>query len=342
MGLYLDNGYVDMGMIIRDRHPFAFVWGGRGTDKTYGALDYCLSQGIPFAYMRRTQTQLDMINKPLFSPLNPVIAAHGWTIKIEPITDKIWGFYWVNDGVVDHDKIIGFTVALSTVSNLRGFAAVDIADVIIYDEFIPELHERPIKHECDALLNCYETINRNRELQGRKPLKLVCLSNSNTLTNPIFEGLNITKHVSKMKRKKQSTYFNDSRGLALYALDNSPISLLKRDTALYRLSENSKFSAMSLNNDFNYDTGTRIESRTLNEYKPIVVISDHCLYSHKSRNEYYYCKHISGSPVLYGDGEQELKRFANAYSWVWGAYLRNLIIFETASDEKHLLDVFCG
>lgn len=342
MNLYLDNGYVDMGRIINDRHPFVFVWGGRGTGKTYGALDYCMTSGVKFVYMRRTQSQLDMINKPIFSPINPVVSAHGWSVKVVPVTTKSYGFYWADDeGNALDDGLFGFTAALSTVSNLRGFAAADIADVLIYDEFIPEQHERPINHECDALLNAYETINRNRELQGRPPLKMVCLSNSNQLTNPIFEGLNLTKAVTTMRKKKQVYHPDDQRGVALYALDNSPISLAKRDTALYKLAGSGSFTQMALGNAFNSDTGSRIDSRSLTEYKPCVAVGDWCLYSHKSRTEYYACKHISGSPVQYGESPQEIRRFTAAYSWVWSAYLRNQIVFEDASSEFKLSTFFC-
>lgn len=341
--LYLDNGYVDMWKIIVDKRPFAFVWGGRGTGKTYGALESCISNGVNFVYMRRTQAQLDMINKSMFSPLNPILAAHpDWHIKISAVSDKNSGFFWTDEeGNILEDGYIGFTAALSTVSNLRGFAGVDSASVLIFDEFIPERHERPIKNECEALLNCYETINRNRELQGRPALKMVCISNANVLTNPIFEGLGLTTAVSKMRQKRQTIKYLDNRGVALYALDNSPISLQKRDTALYKLAGAGKFAEMALNNDFNAGTGSRIESRNLSEYRPCVALGDWCLYSHKTRREYYACCHISGSPVRYEDTPQEIRRFINAYGWIWQSYLRNQIVFETPSCEAKLSEWFC-
>ena len=46
-------------------------------------------------------------------------------------------------------------MALSTVSNLRGFDMSDCT-LLIYDEFIPEPHERPLKNEAAALFNAYE------------------------------------------------------------------------------------------------------------------------------------------------------------------------------------------
>ena len=64
MGLYDNNGYLDIEKIIRCGQPFIFIVGGRGTGKTYGMLKYVLDNNIPFIYMRRTQAQADIINKP--------------------------------------------------------------------------------------------------------------------------------------------------------------------------------------------------------------------------------------------------------------------------------------
>ena len=138
-------------------------------------------------------------------------------------------------------------------------------------------------------------------------------------------------------------YYNDNRGFALYALDNSPISLAKRDTALYRLaSADTAFGAMALKNDFNYSTGSRIESCNLMEYKPVVSVGDYCMYTHKTQTLYYWSSHISGSPAAFGDNPAELRRFNASYGWLWQCYLRNQIIFETVSAEKAFTDIFCG
>lgn len=341
MSLYLDSGFVNMAPIMTDRaHPFTFVWGGRGTGKTYGALEYVITERIPFAYMRRTQSQLDIINKPDFSPMKPILRAHpDLHMDTDAISPKNAGWFLSTE---DHPEpwLAGITLALSTVSNLRGFDASQI-ELLIYDEFIPEVHERALKNEYEALLNCYETINRNRELQGRKALKLVCLSNSNVLVNPIFDGLGITKKVKQMRRRGSEVSYDDKRGIALYALDNSPISIRKRDTALYQLTGiKSHFAEMALSNDFNSETGSRIESRSLSEYRPTVAVGDWCLYKHKSRVEWYACFHVSGSPVKYTSTQEDARRFCRTYNWVWTAYLRNQIVFEEEKAEARLIHMF--
>ena len=168
MSIYLDNGYLDIEKILNYKVPFNFIVGGRGTGKTYGALKTAYLNEIRFILMRRTQAQCDLINKPEFNPYKTICADLSLDISVKPIS-KYNAKIYENIGE-DAEKTLGYTCALSTISSLRGFDASDCI-LLVYDEFIPEKHERALKHEGAAFLNAYETINRNRELQGRDPCR---------------------------------------------------------------------------------------------------------------------------------------------------------------------------
>lgn len=123
MQLYLDNGYLNF-RVLRDLpQPFVIAIGGRGTGKTYGALESSIEDGVTFAFMRRTQTQLDIINRPEFSPVKPVCRARGWQITSAPIARGLTAYYYyeVED---DRQRLLGsplgYNIALSTVANIRG------------------------------------------------------------------------------------------------------------------------------------------------------------------------------------------------------------------------------
>ena len=92
--LYHENGYVDIPWIISRGLPFMFVYGGRGTGKTYGALDTVLEQKLKFIYLRKSQTQADIVGKPEFSPFSPVAAARGVEITSAPVAKYVSGFYY--------------------------------------------------------------------------------------------------------------------------------------------------------------------------------------------------------------------------------------------------------
>lgn len=334
MKLYQDNGYVNIGEIIGLGLPFNFCIGGRATGKTYTSLKTVKEEGIKFFFMRRTQAQADLINKPEFSPFKSINRDNGWNIQSKPITKYNAGFY---DG--ESETPIGYSGALSTISNIRGFDAQEI-DLLIYDEFIPERHERPIKNEGSALLNAYETINRNRELNGKKPLQLLCLANANDISNPIFMELRLVAIAERMRKRGQEIYINRERGIGIFMLSESPISRLKGETALYKLTSGSEFHKMSIDNSFigcNYEN---VVKRPLIEYKPVVSIGEICIYSHKNTGKLYISTHISGSPKQYSSSESDISRFQKAYFWIWEEYMVNNIEFEEVLCEILLTKYF--
>lgn len=330
--LYLPDGWVNMSALMTDTPPFVAICGGRGTGKTYGALKECIENKIRFVYMRRMQTQVDLIMKPEFQPFKKLNADLGWNIEPFKLNKYVAGFY--DAGVNERGKIIplgepyGYMMALSTISNLRGFDLSDV-DCIFLDEFIPERHERPMKDEASAFFNAYETINRNRELDGQPPLKCVMMSNANDLGNPFFLELNLVMKCEKMRERGLEYMEDRKRGIALVILKCSPISEQKNNTALYRLTEGTEFKEMAISNEFAGEERGRIGSRPLGEYTAKVRVGEIVVYKHKSRREFYVSSHLSGNCPTYGTGHVSLMRFRKEYLWLWREYLCNNILFES-------------
>lgn len=339
MIFYDAAGYLDFRAVRDLPVPFVVVVGGRGTGKTYGALRSCVEDKLQFALMRRKQVQLDIINKPQFSPIRPVCRDTGWKITTAPIARGLSGYYWYEeeDG---RAKItgppIGINIALATVANLRGYDASGL-DILIYDEAIPEQGEQPIPGEWDKLANCYETLNRNRELEYRQPLKLVCLANANKQTAPILEGLHLVGKLDKMIQRGQSLYMDAKRGLALVLLKDSPISAAKSDTALYRLTAGTQYADMAINNAFAWDDKSRVKSMPLREMLPVLAVGEVTVYRHKSRREWYVSAHRSGAPELYGTTELELARLRRSTGWLWEATVDGNVWYESYEVQTQML-----
>ena len=331
MNFYLPNGYLDFPRVWALPYPFVIIIGGRGTGKTFGALDFCTENKIKFAFFRRTQQQADIINKTEFSPLRPVARMRGFEFTMKPIVKGISAFC---PATLDEDgKAVitgepwGITAALSTISNVRGFDASWI-DCMLYDEFIPEKGERLLKGEADTLFNAYETLNRNRELLGNPPLRLVLMANANDQASPVLLKLGLVKRLDTMAAKGVSYYADEKRGLAVVLLPDSPISASKADTALYKLTAGTDFAEMSLSNKFAYEERGNVAPRPIAEYKPFVVVGELCVYKHKSDNRYYVTQHKAGSPPTYGVGDNEIARFRHAYGWLYRAHMLKRVDFE--------------
>lgn len=325
MRRFLDSGYCDIESIINIGMPFTFIIGGRGTGKTYGALKYIIENRKTIMLMRRTQAQTDLINKPEFSPFKVLEDDLNIVINVKSVSKYSAAITRMVD---DTDILVGYTCALSTISNMRGFDASDI-EILIYDEFIPEKHERPLKNEGAAFLNAYETINRNRELKGEKPLQVVALANAFDISNPLFMELDLVRICERMKNKQNYTYINKNRGIAIVMLDGSEISKRKADTALYRLQNDSDYSKLALSNDFAYNSDANIETRNLKEYKLICGIDKIYIYKHKSKENYYVSEHKTGSGPYFDHDEIDSDRFRKQFGRrFYRRYLSNQFTFE--------------
>lgn len=321
-------GYLEVRDLVPHLQPFTWIWGGRGTGKTYGFLEYVrYVSPAPFLLLRRTQKQIDLLTK--LNPFRPIDGNNDGLTACKK-DGEISVFY---AGVMEDGRIqpagppLGYAVALSTIHNIRG-VNLDVSWVI-YDEYIPEPHERPIKDEYLAFLNAMETIGRNRELQGLAPMQFVGLSNANTLGNPYFLGMQVVRIVDRMLQRQQEIWQDPDRGLMLVNICCSPVSQAKAETALYKLAGDGEFAAMALDNDFTADHCSRQGSIPLAECEPVVTVGEITLYEHKRKTDLLYCcDHRSGNPDTIKADETGLKRFRRDYWWITDSYLDGSIVFK--------------
>ena len=333
MNLYTPEGWLDAPAIMAGALTFNIIVGGRGTGKTFGFLQQLrLDNPRPFLLMRRTQVQADLISNPRFSPLLALDRVRGCHTLTKKINKYIGGIYEAEvnkDGTMEaYGPPLGYTAALSSIHNVRGYSA-DVDD-IIFDEFNPEKGERQtISDEFNSFRNAYETLNRNRELEGRDPIRVWMLSNSNTLGNPYFIGLRIVEQVDKMIRKGQEVWKDPERGLMVVNLAASPISEKKAATALYRLTGPDEFTGMALGNEFSQEARSRTGSIPLRELIPLVQIGELQIYRHKGGRQLYGSLHRSGAPEVFSTDDAGIARFRAKYGWLWEYYMEDQIIWQT-------------
>ena len=302
--IYNEEGWVNWNYILEQQASFISVVGARGVGKTYGIFRKLIEEKKKFIYLRRLKSQLDQCGKVEGNPFK----------KLNTDLDRnILPFS--SGGILtfrEDDKageIVAAGVALSVVANIRGIDFSDY-DYIVFDEFIASIGERPIKNEFSAFLNFYETVNRNRELEGKLPVKCVMLGNANTLVNPYFSSWHFMKTAVKMIMGGQMVWRSPDNSRLVILLLNSPISEKKKDTALYQ-NATSDFIEMALDNSFRTDE-TNIRSEPLKEYIHIVSVGELGIYRHKSERKYYVSSTQSDKPYYdsFGIG---LKMFQQDY-----------------------------
>lgn len=328
MKIYDANGWVNWQSILSEAKGFLMVVGPRGTGKTYGLLKELVKRKEPFIYLRRLKTQLDECCKISGNPFKKINSDLG--LNIIPVSSASSVVYYNsinNDGkaVVDSAPV-AYGLALSTYATMRG---ADYSDVnyIVFDEAIASVGEKPIRDEFNAFLNLYETVNRNRELEGKAPVTAVLLGNANKLANPYFLGWRFMRTALKMIRGKQMVYRSEDRIMIM--LLNSPISEKKKSTVLYK-NANNDFLQMAIDNSFKTDE-TNIKSRKLIEYRHIVSVGELGIYSHKNTGELYISP-VTAKPYYEGYGIY-LTMFIREYSVLKIKYLEGKITFQDYESE---------
>lgn len=328
MKIYNKEGYPDWVHIYTTAEPFTMIVSARGVGKTYGLLKYVIENRIKFLYVRRLKVQIDISCTRAANPFNAL--NNDGVCDVAPYRDSggIVSFF-EEDYNVNKEKnepvgdAVGYAVDLSTIQNMRGMS-FDNIECIIFDEFIANAGEKPIKNEFGALLNLYETVNRNRELQGKLPVKCFMLGNANKLNNVYFSEWHLTGIALRMIRGKQFVYTRP--GLKLYILQDSPISAKKAKTGLYQVANND-FIQMALNSEFRTDE-TNIKSYNLNELKYECSIGELGIYRIRANN-HYYISSLARKARYYKSYGYDLNKWNYDYWGMATRYTEGKLVFES-------------
>lgn len=302
--------------------PVSIVIGGRGIGKTYSSLSFVIETGEPFLYLRNTDKQMSLCASAFGNPFKKVAADLGRDITMKAAGE----IYAVKEG----ETVIGYGAALSTFENLRG---VDLSNIkyVIFDEFI-ENRKLSFKQGA-AFLNLYETINRNRELEGKPPLICILLSNAQRLANDILADLNLISVIENMIRNGERLRITKD---IYIELPESSVSDEKKDTALYRMAAGSRYADEALRNEFANDSFFNVKPQPLREYVPLCALDDIFIYRHKAQNRYYCCR-SRANVQEYDSGDQ-----MGAFNRIYGVRLRVAMIAGTVYYSeftiKHILE----
>lgn len=332
--------------------PFRVFIGARGCGKTFSALrNATVSDGAiiyppsqyegKFLYVRRSQKEIDISTSSVGNPFKRINAVYN--VDIRPSRNRALGVteFTAPDrsGQMDATgknmlrETIGYGAALSTFGNVRGIDFSDV-DTIIFDEFIGQRTSRPIKGEGNAFLHMYETIARNRELEGRPPLTAILLANAITLDSEILLAMHATSQLAHMLSRGQYRATLRERSLYLEVVVKQDFHDLKSETALYKLAgDGSEFTREALENQFTQDDMSMVRKQVrINEYRPIITVGEEfTIYKHKSRYEYYASgKTRMRSPVTYN--ASSIDRFRHYFDLVYSdAIITRRIYFDDYS-----------
>lgn len=339
MGLYHENGYLNMPW-IRDRgFDYNGVITSRQVGKTYGTLKMFLEDKSYFLLFRRRSAEIDTFYDPTLFPFNKLNKDLGRDIHINKKrgeTGKGMAMHFCDED----DREIGMASALSTFSNLRGFDGSRI-DTVMFDEFIKEPHVARIKEEASAFFNALITINSNRELNGLPPVKVYFFGNPFELSTPILERLDLVDMALKLNSSlKDEIYSDRERSLTLIFPHESPITKRQlKETSVARLLKGTDTAAL-YENRYSDNVSNEICVKPLQEYIPRATIDGVYYYKHKSKFEWYGTRKRSGTFKEYSADAVGIRKFRAENYKAYDAYLRNRMYFSEYSSELSFKKIF--
>lgn len=271
------------------------VWSSRGRGKTYSGLSYSYCNHIPIAYMKRTKNDIDLIcneNNINFdaSPYAPINRDYGTNIKAKIITNGIGGFY---DNDIDDQKVIkpvSYALALSAAKSIKGFD-LSVCDWIIFDEFIPQAGEVVRRAEGEMILDLYMTIRRDREQRGRDPLKLVLFANSEDISTPITNTLEIVDSMAEMNASGELIRFDQERGILLHHVTGDPAE--KETGSIFAAMKNTKWGKKTFGGEFSHNDFSCVHPMSIKGMRGYIHIrhdlKDFYIYQRARDGVYYMC-----------------------------------------------------
>lgn len=332
MNLYLPNGYLDIPKILGPSvfNTFIFV-GPRGSGKSFGVLDYLTKQDEKFIYMRTQQTELDLMSDPEVNPFNDLNSKFGTEWYIKKRGKYLGGVYPNKEDSKLDINIKALCCALSTLYHVRGMNAFEYK-TLFYDEFIPEPHIKKMREQYRACKGGYETLNRNRELDGYPAMRFILCGNSDDINNDILAGYHLIDDIFKMREKGQELKDYPDRRLRLIYPFKSPIAEKKRQTANYLGDKNDSYTRMALGNEFVGFYQGNIKTMNLTQFDPLIRVGDLGIFKSKGTVKMLYVSQCTSFQFKHNFNltDYELKQFRHKFGLLPELYLKGRITFENA------------
>lgn len=292
------------------------VYSRRGPGKTYSALRYAYENNICMAYMKRTIDDVSIIcsdKKGIdMSPYVPINRDGHYAIKPQLISKGIGGFY---DHYDDEGNLTGapfsYCIALNAMKTVKGMD-LSVCDWMLLDEFIPQAGE-VVKHaEGEMLLDLYMTIRRDRLKRGREDLKLILFANSENISTPITNELEIVDSMVELNNSGQTHLYIEDRGIMIHHITEQEIPLAEDESSgIMNAMRGTAWAAKAFGGEFANNDFSGIGHNRLKNYLPV------CGYTYKRKNyyiynkdgEYYICKAQHNGEMYDLSRESDQNRF---------------------------------
>lgn len=306
------------------------IVGGRNTGKTYSTLKSCYINKRDFIFIKRAMEDVDMLclgsgMKDEYavdlSPFRSINRDIGCNVRAISIRKGIGAFYEVNDEGSPGGPQLGMLLALNGVTKFKGFDMASSNDEqwAIFDEFIPQPWDRVNRKEGEQLMDLYKTVSRDREHRGLQPLKLICLANAVSISNPTTNILEVTDTIAQMQAAGEEIRYIEDRGILIHILkNNEEFDKKEHESPIYKAMGKTAWGQMAFENQFAYNDFSAIGRTSLKGYSPVCSVSYKLdnYYVYRKEGKYYMCLSRHNSENIYNlNRENDQKLFFADYAF---------------------------
>lgn len=300
------------------------VWSKRGPGKTYSVLWLAYYSNFPIIYMKRTDKDVERILKEQPdikldpSPYAPLKKDKLIRVAGSKIDDGFGAFYEADNEGQPTGRLLCYVLSFNKITTYKGndFSEVEL---LVFDEFIPQLGERIKRSEGEALLDLYQTVSRDRQKRGRKPLKMILFANAEQISVPVTQELEIIDDMADLNASGKTHFYNQDRDILLHHITNEEVPIKEEEKeGIFKGMAGTAWHDKSFGGQFIHNDFTNVVERSLKRGKPILQLKYkthfYYIYYKEEKGTYYMCSHPAKAYRQYDlNRENEQKKFYYDY-----------------------------
>lgn len=330
MSPFSSDGYISYEWVKEVGSSFTHIITGRGTGKTF-MIKRMVEEYGKILFVRRTAVQMDAACDRALSPFYEIFGEDIFLKKF-----KNFGGVWESEEAFKNgEKPFITIVAMSTFQNMAG---VDLRNMqcVVFDEYIPQKGERPMKHEFQAYKNIMEIVYRNN---FSKKVHTYFFGNSNAISSNILIGCRLITPLYNLVMSGGNYVRLPDQNTTLIYLKRTPIAEKKAKNDFYS-SIGADRAGMELEADFSDLDLTNVKRCNLSEYIHDTRTPVFSIWRHKSNGTYYVTDVSKSQPISeYPHTTNGLELWQkDCASFLYRKYLSNKMLF--ASFELQQLFVY--
>ena len=293
-----DSYYHVLSDILKFHRCWCYVvWSKRGPGKTYSILWLAYYSNFPIIYMKRTDKDVSRILKEEKiinldpSPYAPLKKQKGLRVGGVEIDDGFGAFYELDEEGQPTGRLLCYVLSFNKVLTYKGNDFSDV-ELLCFDEFIPQIGERIKRGEGELLLDLYQTVSRDRLKKGRNPLKLILFANSEQISVPVTQELEIIDYMADLDASGASHLYIEDRDILLHHITDEEVPVQECEkVGIWKGMQGTAWFDKSFGGRFVHNDFSNVIPKSIKRSKPILEVQYkthfYYIYFNEEKASYY-------------------------------------------------------